>query len=503
MHIKCGGYVKKIRKEQQCSPPHRLLRLVPKLSPPSNTATPIMYNPQPHFANCDEYRYFKIFCDNTAPNLAEYLDSALWNTIVLQASEQESFIKHAIVALGALDKTVEVSRTLHGPQVCSGTSHTSHYQAAFQQYGKCIKGIRKACEERRQSKRMILIACLLAVCFEYFDGNIDPAIAHIRSGIRLINDWAYGIMHLASIDQQQQHFLPGILEDELVCVFSRLEVDVFTWYDTDKVVMHKELAQMAMDIVRAIPTDGFTNIQSARKYFDILLREVDWFIRSMSDQLWARWNEPIDSRQSSTDQRERLGILQQSLLSWFTAFQFLYSRSLTSRETDFLIIKALYLRHTCSSIALNCCSGSELCYDSYIPQFRNALSLAQTLSAATFSKAKPTFVVWSILVKSLYFIALKCRNLPLRKEALASLQAMTRREGLWDAGVACAIVRKVIELEQCERDLRNIFVPEKRRLRAIKTTFDLHQRRGNLRYLTLKTDSEAVGLVAGQVELSW
>ena len=174
-----------------------------------------------------------------------------------------------------------------------------------------------------------------------------------------------------------------------------------------------------------------------------------------------------------------------------------------SRGADFFVMKALYLRHSCSSVALDCCSGSELSYDSYTPQFQTALSLAQTLLAAMFSKAKPTFVVWSILVKSLYFIALKCRNPSLRKEAVASLQAMTRRKGLWDAGVACAVARKVIELEEGEGDLRNVPAPEKRRMRAIKTTFDLHKRRGNLRYLTVKTDSEAVGLVAGQVELSW
>jgi hypothetical protein len=514
MHLKCGGYIKKKNKEPQ-SAVHRLLPLMPKVPVPPTTAIPLSHCPTPKFfTNDEEYRYFKVFCDTTASNLAEYLDSTLWNTIVLQGSEQESFIRDAVIALGALNKTVET--VPEGGEFPRGqlSSGAVHYQAAFQQYGKSIKGIRKACAERRQNKRTILIACLLAICFEYFDGNIDPAIAHIRSGIMLINEWFWSIMHVASVDEQQQHFLPGIIEDELVCVFSRLEVDVFTWYDTETVVMHEDLARLAIQIIQAIPREGFSNIHSARKYFDIMLREVDWLVRSINDQLWASWGESTDSRQEKTvdnplvivpsaDQQDHVESLKHGLVSWFNAFQPLYVRSLTSGGNDILVNKALYLRHTCSSIALDCCFGPELSYDSYMPKFQTALSLAETLSAATFSKSKPTFVVWSILVKSLYFVALKCRNRSLRREAITRLQSMTRREGLWDARVASAVAKKVMKLEDGEGDQWSDFVPEYRRLRGIKTSFDLHKRQGNLRYLQIRTESEAVSFVAGQVELSW
>ena len=56
-------------------------------------------------------------------------------------------------------------------------------------------------------------------------------------------------MYLASVDEQQQHFLPGIIEDELVCVFSRLEVDVFTWYDMAIVMMHEDLARLTISSI--------------------------------------------------------------------------------------------------------------------------------------------------------------------------------------------------------------------------------------------------------------
>ena len=159
---------------------NRLLPLVPKVEYLSKTVVPITATPSPGlFANDQDFNYFKIYADTTAPNLSEYYDTPIWSTIVLQASEQEHFIKHAIIALGALNKSHEATASN------KGVSGSPHYQVAFQHYGNSIQGIRKACAEQRKSRRTILIACLLAVCFEYYHGNINLATAHIKNGIRL------------------------------------------------------------------------------------------------------------------------------------------------------------------------------------------------------------------------------------------------------------------------------------------------------------------------------
>ena len=156
MHLKCGGYIN-TKKQEPKSGVRRLLPLAPKIPTPPATAMALRNSPAAKiFTNEEEYRYFKVFCDTTASNLAEYFDSALWNTIVLQGSEQESFIRDAVIALGALNKTVETA--YEGGDFLRGrlNSGARHYQAAFQQYGKSIKGIRKACAEQRQSRRTIL-----------------------------------------------------------------------------------------------------------------------------------------------------------------------------------------------------------------------------------------------------------------------------------------------------------------------------------------------------------
>lgn len=183
MHLDCGGYVP-TKKHKPKDATQRLLPLVPKILWPTVTTTVTSLRPGPPqhlFTNDQDYRYFKVFCDITASNLAEYLDSSRWNEIVLQASEQESFIRHAVIALGeyceisgsaglaeltqigALTKSVE-----DGPDAGDLRGGGSiHYPVAFLQYGNSINGIRKACEEQRRSQRTILIACLLAITCEF------------------------------------------------------------------------------------------------------------------------------------------------------------------------------------------------------------------------------------------------------------------------------------------------------------------------------------------------
>jgi len=186
LRLKCLGYLKPKSE-------YAVQRLVPLVPKTHTLATPnVSLSPGPSqqlFASDQDARYFKVFCDTTASNLGEYLKTNLWSYHVLQASEQEPFIKNAVISLGALNKAIDIrmEATIHTGGSWEGaiTHGAQHYQDAFRQYGKSIQGIRKACEEQPRAKKTVLIACLLAICFEYFYGNIDSATAHVRNGLNL------------------------------------------------------------------------------------------------------------------------------------------------------------------------------------------------------------------------------------------------------------------------------------------------------------------------------
>ncbi|KAE9364707.1 hypothetical protein N431DRAFT_354543 [Stipitochalara longipes BDJ] len=509
LQLECGGYKTKQKPSTRSS--HRLLPLVPKIEYLSRAVVPVTTTPSHSlFANDQEFNYFKVYAGTTAPNLAEYFDTPIWSTIVLQASEQEHFIKHAIIALGALNKSHDVMTDNKGVPGRVLISSTPHYEVAFHHYGSSIQGIRKACEEQRKSRRTILIACLLAVCFEYYHGNIDLATAHVKNGIRLIDEWFLSIKHLTSVVGQQ--FLQGIIEDELISIFTRLERDVYIWHGVNLIEMHPELQKTAAKIILAIPTRGFANLYMARKFFDILLTQVDRFTNNIEEMLWDYSGPSNRSRQalqrdSSTGaivppihQQQRLQFLKEGLASWRKAFQPVLTQSIKLGGKDLLVAKTLALDFLCSALALRCCLGPELTYDFYVSEFQTALSMADTLFNMVVSRKGHTFIISSILIKSLFFIASKCREKSIRNKARDYLQAMSRQEGLWDSTVISTMIIAAMKLEESEE---SGFIPEHRRLRAIRTSFDLYTRQGTLRFLTIPTEGKDLEVVAHRMEFCW
>jgi len=530
---------------------HRLLPLVPKVEYTSKTVVPLRTTPShPLFANDLEFNYFKVFADTTAPNLGEYLDTPIWGTIVLQASEQEHFIKHAIIALGALNKCQDIM-TINGNISRRGLiSGTPPYQVAFQHYGSSIQGIRKACQEQRKSRRTILIACLLAICFEYYHGNMNLAIVHVKNGIRLseyffsnlwhiassdltqistswnhvdaflkinangnvgtVDEWFLTVMHLTKVDGQQ--FLQGIIEDELISIFTRLEHDMYLWHQSNIIEMHPELQKIAAGIIRAIPTQGFNGLHTARRSFDILLTQVDRFVYNIDELLWdysdsLKQPKPAIQFDNSTcavvpsiQQQQRVEFLKQGLTSWRKAFQPVLSQSIKLGGKDLLVAKTLALNFICSAVALHCCFGPELTYDAHASEFQAALSIAGTLFDVVASKKGHTFIVSSIIIKSLFFIASKCRETSVRTKARNYLRSVSRQEGIWDSTVLSTMATAVMKLEESEE---HGLIEENRRLRAIRITFDLHTCQGKLMFLTTTADTGTVEVVAHRKELCW
>jgi hypothetical protein len=136
---------------------------------------------RPLLLNEQEYRYFRVFCDQTVSSLSVFFDEPLWGRLVLQACELDPTIYHAVVAFGALDKTLDTtSQARYGmgsvQQRADALDGEAHYKFAVQQYAKAIKGMTDSVAKGRQDLSSTLIACLLAVCFELFHGNMQSAL---------------------------------------------------------------------------------------------------------------------------------------------------------------------------------------------------------------------------------------------------------------------------------------------------------------------------------------
>jgi hypothetical protein len=190
--FKCDGYAVDVNEEPVST---ALILVKPLLPKPSSLRPPPIHAIWGALLlNEQEYRYFRVFCDQTVSSLSGFFDVLLWGRPVLQACELNPTICHAIIAIGALDKTLDTTSQARygmGPvqQRAGALDGEAHYKFAVQQYAKAIKGMRDSVAKGRQDLGSTLIACLLAVYFELFHGNMQSALGQAQSGLKLINQF--------------------------------------------------------------------------------------------------------------------------------------------------------------------------------------------------------------------------------------------------------------------------------------------------------------------------
>ncbi|KAL2069496.1 hypothetical protein VTL71DRAFT_14175 [Oculimacula yallundae] len=506
-------------------------------SPAPTKTFKIVLEPQPASSFSDqESRYFNYFRQSTASCLAEYLDTKLWNCIVLQATEQTLPVKHSVIALGALHKTLQEDPCPHSTD--GNLQQNPHYRFALQQYGKSLKLTRAACTATAIDTRTLLISCFLSICFEGIHGSTDAAVAHIKSGLSILNEFCG--KESKKISTAERQLLPGVLEDEIISVLARLDTDLTSLVEIEPVVMHPKVQIVVREVFRCMPSDQFESLTSARKYLDLLLREVGIFVTSSNEQHW----NPILPRESFIDpdsglyvdlhpdpetclrptlvqQADRAGFLD-CLEKWQHTFLSLTKSACAQQTPDAgLATTALNLRVICASVSLKCCFGPEITYDAFIPEFEMALQLAQTLHASGPSSKgpRPTFITSSILIRSLYFIAIKCRVLRVRVGALRILEGMKRREGIWDAGFVSGVIKCVVAIEEGwegddgeKADWYEEYVgeetdaelpPESRRITSLKTSFDVYKRIGNIRFFQTVNGDDGATFLVGKRDIMW
>jgi len=103
--LDCDGYPDLATQKKKPQQPPRLL-LAPAKLPRETFPAPHTISKSPQqslFKNEQEHRYFRVFSNESAAQLSGYFDSDLWHGLVLQACESNSSIRHAVIAVGALD----------------------------------------------------------------------------------------------------------------------------------------------------------------------------------------------------------------------------------------------------------------------------------------------------------------------------------------------------------------------------------------------------------------
>ncbi|KAM0168937.1 hypothetical protein ACHAPF_010500 [Botrytis cinerea] len=174
-----------------------------------------------------EGQYFQVFRTHTASELSGFFDSEFWTRSVLQESHSEASIRHAVVALGALYKTLEkvaespptspTPSSNQGPS--SNDSAPTHWSFAWEQYGKAVTRMRQSISNNEvQSQRTVLISSVLFTCFQSFVGDHKAAIRQVQVGL--------GVMEKQRRERKKSYIQreDDIVEEELGQMFTRMAI---------------------------------------------------------------------------------------------------------------------------------------------------------------------------------------------------------------------------------------------------------------------------------------
>ncbi|KAH8601863.1 hypothetical protein B0O99DRAFT_501427, partial [Bisporella sp. PMI_857] len=120
------------------------------------------------------------FCNEMACQLTGPLETDLWKMLVLQSSETEPSIRHAVTAIGALN--------LNSSLCQEDDMQVTQLEFAYKEYGLAIVNLRKYTLRDNANICTKLIACILFAYFESFHGNSNIATSQVYAGIDMLTD---------------------------------------------------------------------------------------------------------------------------------------------------------------------------------------------------------------------------------------------------------------------------------------------------------------------------
>lgn len=425
-----------------------------------------------------ENRYLQLFYEKATSGMEGTLEWVLWNRIVLQAGHTEHFVRECIVAIGAMLKSLEslYSKDDSNPNPKTDVLAKLHYDFAVMKYGKAIKDMRTVIANNSQENpRLILIGCLLAVCFELFLGDRHAAIAHAESGTIILNQWLVERQKERSKDLKMLSPSPATIEDEIVDAFQNLDIHITGVSDSRSDKIHRRLMDEHLGTVQHIPS-SFSDLREARLYLNIVTRRTCHFMAttwspSESQALARDFQGPMPGKKTvmtgvniySTSYKvtPELRIKQKNfataISNWFQAFDPLFDSTCQSNSKGSkahvlatrLRINAIAIKILCAGVVIT----NEMDYDAFNSLFLELITLIKLIvdphhiPFSNFSFSYGGFHIDNGLTPHLFLIVIRCRDRAIRRDAIAVLDKWYT-EGCWNPKLIKEIGLFMMEVEE-------------------------------------------------------
>jgi hypothetical protein len=457
--VECDGYLPISKRK---SPQKReVLPSQPAIKVPSSGS--LAKSP---FANAEEHQYFDLFCARTGYDIFPTFDSGCTRQRLLESCHFNPAIRHAIVALGALDKTAELVQCFDKMSLTPverDAAANEHHQNALRQYVKAVKHMAADASEKKQDLRTMLLTCLLILAFESWTGNMDLAVNQVHAGIRLIQEWKEKYRNDKDKFTQLSP-APYIVEDDLIQVFCRLAVQHSFFADGHPPELHAILGMEGPRFTRSMP-DTFSDVFEAGKYYNGIIRRGVYLITTHSAYLGPDVRKDSEIWRWAIKEQEEL---QADVWRFNKAFEPVLRKVADGPQKHYSLFIQLSMAIGYIGLSTHL-STDESIHDEYNPVYKRVVYLAKAVmkEMPISNKSRPSnFCFDTRVIVPLWVVGLKCREPSIRREAINFLLLNPRREGIWDSVFAGKVLQWAMEIE--EEFLEDGKVPGWARLAGVK-----------------------------------
>ncbi|CZR64709.1 uncharacterized protein PAC_14608 [Phialocephala subalpina] len=444
-------------------------------SKPSSPPTSIVFisTPSHGIIGTDrERRSFHFFRQTTAAQFSRFYGEDIWDRLILQTCHFEPAIRHAIIALGSIHERFVTHNGLINKRDCLD-------DFALQQYSLAIQSLMSpVSRNKRPSADVCLAACSLFACFESMQGSYGPAIAHVRSGSKILIEMKYDDEKRKyshdSLDVANNPYIPTPAIEDL---FLRLDFSVSQMVGGHHWALYERISKSRL---------GFPMPAT----FSTLAQARDHFIFN-----WNRCSHSLDERGMShtrPDFNDLFSVWQESLSiidSWSASFEsFLSVNGEKLSENEKKGAGMLQILRDVGFISLRIERSrfdDQTVWDEFCPMYEKIVNLAAEILES--NAGVPQFTLDMGIIGPLYEVTARCRDPFIRRKAISLLKGAQSQEGVWNSFLTATVAERVVQIEEaglgevrCCAD-----VPDWARISNVDPKFDPIGRKARLRYMRL------------------
>lgn len=478
----------------------------------------------PRFEDSQEGRFFRKYLE-IATQIRGPFSTSLWESLIPQSSEAEPYIRHALVAIGAISKSLKDTRLDGAGSQNLRLCDNPNYIYALKKYDKALRGMRDAISEGKGDVRNTLFACLLIFCFENMVGKPGAAGANAISGLMVIYQWLLTTADIKNAMPIKKQIREYCLDEDIVTALTGLDLHVAFFIDKRPNSVHQIYIACYNSVISRIPEE-LPSLKIARHYFSCIMSRNYHFIRTVLDaaqaadpskpgdyegdvpfgeannlspgaNIFFTLNDlPIDKYPDVLPYRE-------SVRRWKRASTTVFDRAWKSgTQQEKTVVCLLQIHEIMTHIMLEgAFFMTQTAYDQFLPEYQRIMDLVEYVypHLVDANDGEPLYRFDLGIIIAMFLVGVRCREKGTRDRAV---QMMNRnkeyREGMWDTGGAGTILSWLRDVEDEMRD-ENGEIAEENRVSVTKAHLDLPNRRGMIGI----SRSSKQGLVFREEAIYW